>query len=222
MENKVRTNLQTIAIIAERLNIPLVKYEGLPLTDKHMYDVEGIEDIVCTGKSEKDDINLDMSLDNVFKKPEPVVYKQKIKKEQDLPGTSSAADFIPIDESAESERVLDKKLLSLRGGGDYKYGYKDIITGTFDEKLDESLAKGVSINICTENIQELNTRFYDEYQDMLGRKLYKQMKEFRHRLPTYKKSEGLLDVINNNQVVVISGETGCGKSTQVIYVYIFL
>lgn len=169
-----------------------------------------------TGKSEKK-MNLNMSLDNVFKEPEPVVFKQRIKTEHELPGTSSAADFTPTDEAAQSEYVLDKRLLSLRGGGDYKYGYEDIITGTFDEKLDESLAKGVSINMCTENIQELNAQFYDEYNDMMIRKKYKQMKEFRDRLPTYKKSGELLDVINNNQVVVISGETGCGKSTQVMF-----
>lgn len=183
-----------------------------------MYDVDK-EDLVLSGKSEKDDTNVDMSIDDVFKKPEPVVCKQETKEEEQLPGTSSAADGIPINQAAESECALDKRLLSLRGGGDYKYGYEDIITGTFDEKLDESLAKGVSINMCTENIQELNTRFYEEYQDMLVRKKYKQMKEFRDRLPTYKKSKELLDVINNSQVVVISGETGCGKSTQVIFLF---
>ncbi|XP_026321483.1 ATP-dependent RNA helicase DHX36-like isoform X2 [Hyposmocoma kahamanoa] len=209
VENKLRMNLQTIAIIAERLNIPLVKCEGLPLTQNQFAsDVEFIN-------FEKDDINQDKSLDNVFKKPKPVVYKQEKIEGQELPGTSSAANFIPIDDAAQSEYVLDKRLLSLRGGGDYKYGYEDIITGTFDEKLDESLAKGISINMCTEDILELNARFCGEYQDMLIRKKYKEMKEFRDRLPTYKKSQELLDVINNNQVVVISGETGCGKSTQV-------
>lgn len=218
-------NLQTIAMTAARLNIPLVKYEGLPLTQMHY--MSNIKDIDL--KSEKDDLNQDMSLDNVFKKPKSVVceqeitkkpeiiVKQEMKEEQELPGPSSAPDLIPIDEASQSEYVLDKRLLSLRGGGDYKYGYEDIITGTFDEKLDECLAKGISISACTENIQELNTRFYNEYQDMLLRNKYKKMKEFRDRLPTYKNTEELLEVINNNQVVVISGETGCGKSTQVIF-----
>lgn len=181
-----------------------------------MSDIEK-EDLVCTVKSEKDNTNVDMSIDDVFKKPEPVVCKQKIKEELELPGTSSAANFNLIDEATQSEYALDKRLLSLRGGGDYKYGYEDIITGTFDEKLDESLDKGVSINMSTENIQELNARYYDEYQDMLIRKKYNQMKEFRDKLPTYKKSKELLDIINNSQVVVVSGETGCGKSTQVIF-----
>lgn len=217
---------------AERLKIPLVKCEGLPL--RQMHYMSNIKDLDL--KSEKDDLNQDMSLDTVFKKPQSVVCKREITKkpetiaeqnivkqeiieEQELPGPSSAPDFIPIDEASQSEYVLDKRLLSLRGGGDYKYGYEDIITGTFDEKLDECLAKGISINVCTENIQELNARFCNEYQDMLLRNKYKKMKEFRDRLPTYKKTEELLDVINNNQVVVISGETGCGKSTQVFIIH---
>lgn len=211
----MQVNLQTIAIIAERLNIPIVKYEGLPSTEQYMPDVKDVKGLVFTEKSERSDINVDSSLHNEFKKPEPVMYEQKIKEEQEMPGTSSAPDFIPINEADQNECVLDKRLLSLRGGGDYKYGYEDIITGTFDEKLDEALAKGVSINMCTENVQELNTCFYEEYQEMLLRKKYKQMKEFRDKLPTFKKTEELVDVINNNQVVVISGETGCGKSTQV-------
>ncbi|PON47342.1 ATP-dependent RNA helicase DHX [Parasponia andersonii] len=40
------------------------------------------------------------------------------------------------------------------------------------------------------------------------------MLEFRKSLPAYKEREALLKVISENQVVVISGETGCGKTTQ--------
>ncbi|PKI85875.1 RNA helicase [Malassezia vespertilionis] len=44
-----------------------------------------------------------------------------------------------------------------------------------------------------------------KYQDML---------QERKRLPIYASRQTILDVIANNQVVVLSGETGCGKSTQ--------
>lgn len=40
------------------------------------------------------------------------------------------------------------------------------------------------------------------------------MLEFRKSLPSYKEKEALLEAISRNQVVVISGETGCGKTTQ--------
>ncbi|KOB66562.1 putative DEAH box polypeptide 36, partial [Operophtera brumata] len=98
----------------------------------------------------------------------------------------------------------------------YKYGYDDIITGTFEEKLDESLSKGIAINLKNDTISELSKALVDEYKIMVEDKpKYKEMKKFREMLPTFKKTDDLLSVINNNQVVVISGETGCGKSTQV-------
>ena len=37
----------------------------------------------------------------------------------------------------------------------------------------------------------------------------------RSRLPAYSMREDIIQIILNNQVVVISGETGCGKTTQV-------
>ncbi|KAI4324673.1 hypothetical protein MLD38_030140 [Melastoma candidum] len=40
------------------------------------------------------------------------------------------------------------------------------------------------------------------------------MLEFRKSLPAYKERDALLKTISENQVVVVSGETGCGKTTQ--------
>ncbi|KAF6137404.1 hypothetical protein GIB67_036441 [Kingdonia uniflora] len=40
------------------------------------------------------------------------------------------------------------------------------------------------------------------------------MLEFRKGLPAYKEKDSLLTAISENQVVVVSGETGCGKTTQ--------
>ncbi|XP_051934615.1 ATP-dependent DNA/RNA helicase DHX36 [Hippocampus zosterae] len=44
---------------------------------------------------------------------------------------------------------------------------------------------------------------------------YKEMLMFREKLPSYGKKEELVRLINSNQVLVVSGETGCGKTTQV-------
>ena len=41
------------------------------------------------------------------------------------------------------------------------------------------------------------------------------MASFRQKLPCYKMREELLEAIRKNQVIVVSGETGCGKTTQV-------
>ncbi|XP_005996531.1 ATP-dependent DNA/RNA helicase DHX36 [Latimeria chalumnae] len=44
---------------------------------------------------------------------------------------------------------------------------------------------------------------------------YIEMQRFRETLPSYRMRKEIVELINNNQVVVISGETGCGKTTQV-------
>ncbi|XP_020205180.1 DExH-box ATP-dependent RNA helicase DExH5, mitochondrial isoform X5 [Cajanus cajan] len=42
----------------------------------------------------------------------------------------------------------------------------------------------------------------------------RRMLEFRSSLPAYKEKEAILSAISRNQVLIISGETGCGKTTQ--------
>ncbi|NWU82636.1 DHX36 helicase, partial [Onychorhynchus coronatus] len=44
---------------------------------------------------------------------------------------------------------------------------------------------------------------------------YMEMQRFREKLPSYGMRQELVNLINNNRVTVISGETGCGKTTQV-------
>lgn len=46
---------------------------------------------------------------------------------------------------------------------------------------------------------------------------YLKMKECRRQLPAWNKIDEILDTVYKNQVVIISGETGCGKSTQVCF-----
>ncbi|XP_065865720.1 DExH-box ATP-dependent RNA helicase DExH3-like isoform X2 [Euphorbia lathyris] len=41
------------------------------------------------------------------------------------------------------------------------------------------------------------------------------MAEFRRNLPAFKERDALIKAISENQVVVVSGETGCGKTTQI-------
>ncbi|KAL0463523.1 UNVERIFIED_CONTAM: DExH-box ATP-dependent RNA helicase DExH5, mitochondrial [Sesamum latifolium] len=43
----------------------------------------------------------------------------------------------------------------------------------------------------------------------------RKMMDFRCSLPAYKEKDTILNAISQNQVVIISGETGCGKTTQI-------
>lgn len=120
-------------------------------------------------------------------------------------------------EDNQYQNINNQNKVMYISGGDYKYGYKDIITGTFDEKLNECISNGIQISFNDKETNDFSLSLYEDYIDMTTRPKYKKYMEFREKLPTYKKSTEILNTINNNQVVVISGETGCGKSTQVLY-----
>ncbi|GAB5359363.1 hypothetical protein AAMO2058_000537600 [Amorphochlora amoebiformis] len=48
-----------------------------------------------------------------------------------------------------------------------------------------------------------------------SRKDYQKMKGYRENLPAFKEKQRIVKTLNESRVLVISGETGCGKSTQI-------
>lgn len=62
---------------------------------------------------------------------------------------------------------------------------------------------------------ELDIKLYEEYCSKLQNANYKGMEAVRSKLPAFELQEEIVKAINENQVIVITGETGCGKTTQV-------
>ncbi|CAI5004379.1 BTE_HP_G0060460.mRNA.1.CDS.1 [Saccharomyces cerevisiae] len=56
----------------------------------------------------------------------------------------------------------------------------------------------------------------EEYTKRIKSSEYKSMQLVREQLPAWKKQKVIIDIINKNEVVLITGETGSGKSTQVV------
>ncbi len=61
----------------------------------------------------------------------------------------------------------------------------------------------------------LGEKMRQELEEARKGRQYQKMLEFRKKLPAFKMREELVRLIGSSQVVVISGETGCGKTTQV-------
>ncbi|XP_021572162.1 ATP-dependent RNA helicase DHX36 isoform X3 [Carlito syrichta] len=61
----------------------------------------------------------------------------------------------------------------------------------------------------------LDQRLLEDLQKKRSDLRYIEMQRFREKLPSYGMQKKLVDLIDNHQVTVISGETGCGKTTQV-------
>lgn len=54
-----------------------------------------------------------------------------------------------------------------------------------------------------------------EYLQRMALPEYKKMQSKRSRLPAWKQKQDILVSIRKNQLIILKGETGCGKSTQV-------
>jgi len=63
-------------------------------------------------------------------------------------------------------------------------------------------------------------KLIQKFSDKQRTERYKISLKNRSKLPAWNKMEEILDTVSRYQVVVISGETGCGKSTQVKFEFI--
>ena len=64
-------------------------------------------------------------------------------------------------------------------------------------------------------IQQVSKELLKQHLKIQKTSKYREMIQQRSKLPAYTMRKDIVDIILNNQVVVISGETGCGKTTQV-------
>ncbi|XP_014222237.1 ATP-dependent RNA helicase DHX36 [Trichogramma pretiosum] len=93
----------------------------------------------------------------------------------------------------------------------FKKKFLSIITGTLNENLEKALAEKSKL---VRN-ERLDIQLLDELAEQQAQPRYKKMMEFRMKLPAYEKKQDIINLLSSNQVILISGETGCGKTTQV-------
>lgn len=93
----------------------------------------------------------------------------------------------------------------------FRRKFLDIIHGD----MQQNLAKAISVRSKLQRNSDVDRILQSEYREKQSQEAYKNMLKFRSKLPAYKKKSEILQLIEDNQVVVISGETGCGKTTQV-------
>lgn len=61
----------------------------------------------------------------------------------------------------------------------------------------------------------LDQILHDEFERNTKTEKYAKMLEFRQRLPAFQHKEEIVDLVKKNQVILVAGNTGCGKTTQV-------
>ncbi|XP_027097273.2 DExH-box ATP-dependent RNA helicase DExH5, mitochondrial [Coffea arabica] len=83
--------------------------------------------------------------------------------------------------------------------------------GLFEQPEPFSHNKAAMKKIISRRSLQMHTERQTWQESQQGQKIM----EFRRSLPAYKEKDAILSAIANNQVVIISGETGCGKTTQI-------
>ncbi|KAL1554771.1 RNA helicase [Salvia divinorum] len=82
------------------------------------------------------------------------------------------------------------------------------------EGLEEQEVSSTKSVIAERVLQRRSLQMHNKQQDWQESSEGQKMLEFRKSLPSHDARETLLRTISQNQVVVVSGETGCGKTTQ--------
>jgi HrpA-like RNA helicase len=90
------------------------------------------------------------------------------------------------------------------GESSFKREFLQNITGSMATSLERSLLVGTSLV----QDKELDTLFKMRLLAKQSGKHYQKMMEFRQRLPSFGMRDQILELLEHNQVVVISGETG--------------
>ncbi|KAJ3700747.1 hypothetical protein LUZ61_004452 [Rhynchospora tenuis] len=84
-----------------------------------------------------------------------------------------------------------------------------------DEGLDQQSDSVYPSSVREKILRRRSLQLRNQQQDWQESAEGQKMLEFRKSLPSFKEKDALLAEISRNQVVVISGETGCGKTTQI-------
>ncbi|XP_078362233.1 ATP-dependent DNA/RNA helicase DHX36-like isoform X2 [Oculina patagonica] len=116
----------------------------------------------------------------------------------------------------DMQDVTDSKFRDQFSDEDDHFPDHAFVSGN-DRRKQSTPKHSSNVGRCLQQNAALDLHLKEEQQRKVvsGLARYTAMQEFRKRLPAYEKKEELLQLINSEQVLVISGETGCGKTTQV-------
>lgn len=70
-------------------------------------------------------------------------------------------------------------------------------------------------NLKIDNLRQENSKLCREFQKKRSSRRFRSMLEQRRKLPAWQEQDNILDQLEQCQVLVVSGMTGCGKTTQI-------
>ena len=99
--------------------------------------------------------------------------------------------------------VLENKYVHIRDS-QFKRKFINMVSGN----MQGNLARALLVKSKLEKDIELDKKLLNEHRTLQLTQEYENMKQFRLKLPSHHKRSKILELIKENQVIVISGETG--------------
>ena len=112
----------------------------------------------------------------------------------------------------------------IRSEADWRVKYETLNDSPFKRKFLDIL-QGNDVSTASENRSEINNvlasipkldeRLLEEFLLKDSNEEFQKMLALRMKLPAWSRKEDILKAVRDNQIVIICGETGCGKTTQI-------
>ncbi|MED6108795.1 hypothetical protein PIB30_027486 [Stylosanthes scabra] len=115
--------------------------------------------------------------------------------------------------STDIERRVGNLLNNSQSAGEASASLPSVSTD-LGQKQSLTTTKSVSSRQNDSSKDKLNVALKEKQEYMQASDGLKEMKAFRERLPAFKMKSEFMKAVQENQVLVVSGETGCGKTTQ--------
>lgn len=138
---------------------------------------------------------------------------------------STANPFIPLYvrvSEKEEGNIANPNVLALSYAGESEKIEGNVLNSHESLSNDFSVTNSHKFNSIKEykdyitlDINEKNNLIKEVFLAKKKDPKYIEMQEVRQKLPVWSQKDNILKAVCKNQVVIISGETGCGKSTQV-------
>lgn len=129
-----------------------------------------------------------------------------------LPGPDIS---ISKDKILELEKSLHGLEFDESKDSKFKRDFSKYETLEYEKEVEKKLEEPGNSEIYEERLKAHSDALFLEFMDKYEDREYMRMQKFRKSLPAYHKRQEILEMIDKNQVVLIKGETGCGKTTQV-------
>ncbi|KAF8091347.1 hypothetical protein N665_0447s0007 [Sinapis alba] len=120
-----------------------------------------------------------------------------------------------IQMSSETERKLGTLLKTTQQAGS-----SNASTSASNDQRDSTAAPALKKSDSASKFsdshekEKFSVALNDRQEKLKATESVKALQAFREKLPAFKMKQGFLNSVSENQVLVVSGETGCGKTTQ--------